>query len=324
MILNGIDTLSNYDVDIVILSLNRAVDTIKSIESVLDQVGVGVIIWVVDQGSDKDNLDLLKLAITGYKNVRVCELGKNYGVPGGRNRGIAMGKSEIVVCIDNDAVFKDKTCLLQTIKRFRANEKLGVLGYRIENYNTNVISRSDWVYPRALLEKSFESFPATRFCGAGHAVRRKAFEDSGGYDEELFFYWEELDLSYKIINLDFEIIYDPSIVVLHKVSVESRVNWGDRRFYFLVRNAIYIDWKHFQSINRLLLMMAGYMVKGAYNGLYWQALTGIVDGLTLSIRRKGNFYTLGREALEYIRKYELVHRGGFFYRIRMEVLEKIV
>jgi GT2 family glycosyltransferase len=314
---------SDFDVDVVILSWNRVADTVQSIESALSQVGVRVFVWVVDQGSEKEGLDSLKRATFGRKNVKICELGENRGVPGGRNWGIALGDSDIVVCLDNDAVFKDDSCLLKVVRQFQTLERLGVLGFRIENFFTNSISRSDWVYPRSLINRSFEPFLATRFCGAGHAIRRSTFEEVGGYDEKLFFYWEELDLSYKIINIGFDVAYDPSITVLHKVNTESRVRWDDQRYYFLVRNAIYIDWKHFRSVGRLVTIAAGYLVKGIYNHLDQQALKGIRDGLELCIFSSRVSPILSASARKYIRDNDLVLRGNFLDRIKREVLEKI-
>ncbi len=313
----------NYDVDVVILSWNRVEDTIGAVESVLSQVGVNVFVWVVDQGSEKDNLDALRHAVLGYENVKVCELGENHGVPGGRNRGIAMGNSDIVVCIDNDAVFKDENSLFLVMEQFHSNDRLGVLGFRIENYYTRMVSRSDWVYPRSLFSRSSEAFLATRFCGAGHAIRRSVFENVGGYDESLFFYWEELDLSYKIIDHGFYVAYCPDITILHKFNAEARVKWDDRRYYFLVRNAIYVDWKHFRSLRRLVLVVLGYSVKGVYNRLFGQALMGIKDGLRLCALYDRSLPKLNALAIKYIEHNDLVYRGSFIDRVRREVLEKI-
>jgi GT2 family glycosyltransferase len=253
----------------------------------------------------------------------VYELGKNCGVPGGRNHGIAMGNSDIIVCIDNDAVFKDESSLSQVIQQFRVNNRLGVLGFRIENYYTKTISHSDWVYPRALFNRYSDSFLATRFCGAGHAIRRKVFEDVGGYDESLFFYWEELDLSYKIINHGFDIVFYPQVTVLHKVNAEARVNWDDRRYFFLVRNAIYIDWKHFRSVNRLALILMGYFVKGIYNRLAKQTFMGIKEGLRLCVLYDQSPPKLNATAIKYIQDNDLFYRGSFINRVRHEVFEKI-
>lgn len=315
---------SRKNIDVVILSLNRVKDTVDAIDNVLSQIGVNVFVWLVDQGSERDCIDALRRSTIRYKNIAFHELGKNYGVPGGRNRGIAFGESETVVCIDNDAVFKDEKCLLHVSELFYAQQNLGVLGFRIENYFTNDVNRSDWVYPRLLMNRSSEPFLATRFCGAGHALRRSAFEKVGGYDETLFFYWEELDLSYKIINEGLNVAYDPAITILHKKNPEARVRWQDQRYYYLVRNALYIDWKYFRSFRRLSFLAAGYFIKGVYNQLTRQALTGIKDGISLSAQFATSAPQLNQEALRYVQENDAQYRGGLLNRIRQEVFEKLV
>ena len=94
-----------YDVDVVILSLNRTEQTIETIHNVLAQKDIMLKLWVIDQGSSEENLCKLRQVLHENPHVNLKELGKNYGVPGGRNVGAQLGHGEIIVNIDNDAEF---------------------------------------------------------------------------------------------------------------------------------------------------------------------------------------------------------------------------
>jgi GT2 family glycosyltransferase len=69
---------------------------------------------------------------------------------------------------------------------------LGAIGFRILVDATGTDDLLSWGYPRSLLARAGEVFDAAPFVGAGHAIRRAAWEAAGGYDEALFFCWEEL------------------------------------------------------------------------------------------------------------------------------------
>ena len=306
-------------VDIILLSWNRVELTLETVESLLHQQGVALNIWIVDQGSTPENLTTLKNKTQDLQNVYIKTLGKNVGVPGGRNIGIELGEAEYTVSIDNDAVFESPDALSRVIDIFEAEPDVGIIGFRIINFFTSQDDEYSWSYPKPLKEKREERFLATRFCGCGHAIRRSVFEQANGYDAELFFYWEETDFSYRVINLGYKVIYEPSIRVLHKVSPEARVRWKDKRFYYLVRNSIYMKLKYASNKLSILVYILGYLVKGIFNNLFLQTVQGVRDGLLMysrlrpSLRQQpSDLYALTEEAKAYLKEHETRYRGSFF------------
>jgi GT2 family glycosyltransferase len=311
-------------VDVVILSLNRLEDTLQAIKSIEEQHVVRPILWIVDQGSSEHCLQKLREKCCNNPNCHLVELGENIGVPAGRNRGMSLGSSEYIVSIDNDVVLESSFTLKHVIERFRSDPNLAVIGFKILIYETGEYDRGSWVYPRKLFIKQDESFLTTRFCGAGHAIRRKALEETKMYDETLFFYWEEVDLSYQLITRGYTIVYDPKIQVLHKVSKEARTSWSENRFYYLVRNALYLEYKYNRSIIRVLIKAAGYLLKGIYNGWLGQTVRGMRDTIPM-IRSTSKFLEskLDASAKEYIAQNEMIYRGPIWNRIREEVFESM-
>jgi GT2 family glycosyltransferase len=301
--------------------------TIETVENLVKQQGVITKIWIVDQGSTSENLTKLQCAVKDYQNVYIKTLGQNVGVPGGRNIGIELGTAEYTVSIDNDAVLESSHGLANIVRIFESEPEIGIIGFRIMNYYNNKDDEYSWVYPKPLKRKRDERFLTTTFCGCGHAIRRSVFNQVAGYDADLFFYWEETDLSYRVINLGYKIIYEPSIRVLHKISPEARVRWEDRRFYYLVRNSIYMRLKYMSNKSKILTYVLGYLVKGSYNKLLPQTLMGIKDGFQLyqQLRPKlliqsPELYTLTEAARLYLEENNFRHRGNFISQVKNDVL----
>lgn len=275
------DTIERPEVDVIILSLNRVDDTIAAIESALSQQDVEVRVQVVDQGSDADQVRTLKEFATGRENLVIKYLERNIGVPGGRNMASALGRAEFIVALDNDAVFADETVLARTAAYLGARPELGAIGFRILNFYTGEDDHTSWGYASGLWERRGEEFAARNFIGAGHAIRRSAFEATGGYDEKLFFCWEELDLSLRMLNLGYRINYCPAVAIRHKVSPEARVRWSENRFYYTLRNRIYIHYKSGSSLSRIARYTVGAVLKGIRNGFLRQSIKGVLDAVRL-------------------------------------------
>lgn len=79
------------------------------------------------------------------------------------------------------------------------------------------------------------------YVGTTHAIRRELFKDCGGYNKDLFFGEEEMDLSYKAINKGWRIWYEPSVVVLH-FPQPSTV--GEKELYHHIKNRFYLAKKY--------------------------------------------------------------------------------
>lgn len=312
------------EIDVIILSWNRIDDTIMAIESALAQTAVHTRVQVVDQGSSSENLDRLRQFVdTRRSQVELRELGRNVGVAAGRNIATRMGRAPCVVALDNDAVFARSDTLARASRLLSADPRLGAIAFRIRNYFTGRDDEMCWDYPEALRAHADRDFFVTRFVGAGHAMRRDAFEAAGGYDDSLFFGGEERDISYRMLNRGYHIRYVPSLAVRHKVDPEARVRWDSGRYYYAVRNSLYIEYKFGAPWRRLARIAAGAVAKGAYNGLLGQSLRAVANAAPMAARFSRQaaarpLHDLGDEARAYIRRHERVGAGTepFWDRLR--------
>lgn len=262
-------------VDVIILSWNRVDDTIAAIRSAACQVGVAKRILVVDQGSDPENLQKLELFLQSEPVAELKKLGRNVGVAAGRNIASAMGCAPHIVALDSDAEFADAHALQRAVGHLQCREHLCAIGFRITNFFTGENDATSWDY--AADNNPDRRFSATRFIGAGHAMRRSVFERVGGYDERLFFCGEEVDLCYRMLNTGYRISYMPDVVIRHKVSPEHRVFWGRGRYYYTVRNTLYTNYKFGVPVSRLVVAAAAFLAKGMRNGVVVDTLRAYRD-----------------------------------------------
>lgn len=307
-------------IDVVVLSLDRLKDTHECIDSILAQDHPGVQLWVLDQGSETATVSQLeKRAVSdGFHFTK----GGRTGVAAGRNRGYRMGTAPIIVALDNDAVIADPGTLTRVEQRFAANARLGVLAFAVQDYHRGGPDTPSWGYPWPVESHFSREFTAARFCGAGHAIARPAFEATRGYDERLFFFGEELDLSWSLISLGYEVRYVPDIAVRHKASQEQRIGWAEGRYYYNVRNMLYLQRKYRNDPLLLLEYSIGYLLKGWRNGLLRASVKGLKDGFRLTLDGSPSA-RLSRDAWDYIRKHEFEPRGSAWHRFRQEVLPSL-
>jgi len=292
-----------YDADVVILALDRAEETVAAIRSALAQQGVARHLFVVDQGSHPQTLARLAAEVAGRPDATLVALDANHGVAGGRNRGSALGHGRVIFGLDNDAEFADPTTLARAVAALDTDPTLAAVGCRILLHTRDDDDLSSWGYPRSLLPRAHEGFDAVTFVGAGHAIRRTAWD---GYDEALFFCWEELDFCLRAIERGWRIRYRGDIAVRHKVCPERRLTWSGSRWFHFVRNRLYIERKWGASWLALLPRIAFYLLKGARNCLLPQTLHALRAAVAMSSCIAAR--PRSAASLAYIRRNDTVHR----------------
>ena len=309
-----------YDADIILLALGRARETEAAIRSAASQTGVTSHIFVLDQGSTDDELTELAAVARQHANVTLLSVYENRGVAGGRNLISAGGHGRVIVALDNDAEFAGPDTVAQMVAALDAEPSLGAIGCRIVRHDDGADDLSSWGYPAGLLPRAGEAFDAVTFVGAGHAIRRTAWQQAGGYDAKLFFCWEEFDFCLRAIALGWRIRYRGDIVIRHKVSSEQRVGWTASRWFYFVRNRLYIERKLGTPWAALTPRIAGYVLKGLRNGLAAQTARAILAAAAMSPRAATA--RLPRAATSYLQRNDKAHRGSLLHRLTHEVLTR--
>ncbi|MDE8343438.1 MAG: glycosyltransferase family 2 protein [Acidocella sp.] len=310
-----------YDADIIILTISRVYETIAAVRSACRQTtfggyGLGIHVIVLDQGSPESEFQVLAAALLTAGDVSLYRSSTNLGVAGGRNFLAQQGHGKIIVGLDNDAVFGGDHIVAQTIRRFADQPRLGAIGFQIRNGDGTCLDDSSWGYPQSLKPRRQTWFLTTTFVGAGHAIRRSAWQQAGGYDAKLFFTWEEYDFCRRAIKAGWQIGYDGSLAVWHKAANAERVGWQGARLGYFVRNRLVIarKWREPQ-----LLLIAGYVLKGLLAGRFIATLAGIRAGLRWKLT---STHAMPPSMLAYLQQHEVNHRGSWWQRVQSELFRK--
>jgi GT2 family glycosyltransferase len=293
----------DYDADVVILSLDRPAETEAAIGSALAQTGVSRHVVALDQGSQPANLARLAAVVAGRDDATLLAAERNHGVAGGRNRASVLGHGRVIFGLDNDAEFADATTLARAVAVLDREPDLAAIGCRILRHDGTADDLSSWGYAPSLLPHAGEAFDAVTFVGAGHAIRRAAWD---GYDEALFFCWEEFDFCLRAIERGWRVRYRGDIAVRHKVSAEQRVAWSGTRWFHFVRNRLYIARKWGAPWPALLPRIGFYLVKGTRNGMPVQTLRAVAAAARMSARVAPR--QLSPAARDYVRQNDALHR----------------
>jgi GT2 family glycosyltransferase len=305
-----------YDADIIILTMGRQNATLAAIDSALRQRDAAIHVSVLDQGSPPEMRRRFIKLFEDRAQLGYYIAPENLGVAGGRNFLSQVGHGNIIVALDNDAVFGDTFVVLDALRQFAAGPRLGVVAFRIMDEAGERLDERSWGYPAALKPLAARRFLTTTFVGAGHAIRRAAWEAAGGYDERLFFTWEEYDFALRAIAAGWLIEYCGDLTVRHALAQEARVRWQAGRTKFFVRNRLHIARKWGASWVALAPRMLGYLVKGALNGSFADAARGIAAAARMDERGRRKMPPVMRD---YLLENEQIHRGSVFRRLGPEV-----
>jgi GT2 family glycosyltransferase len=136
------------------------------------------------------------------------------------------------------------------------------------------------------------------FIGAGHAIRREVFEKCGLYPEDYFYGVEELDLSFRIIDAGYRILYFPSVQVLHKQVNTGRVT-NQEKWIMSYRNRLltaykYLPMKYVVGLGIILFGKITVLSKG---------ISAPLEGLRRyrKSRKMTDTHKISREAIGYLK-----------------------
>lgn len=281
---------------IIIVTYKREDEAVAAVQNVLQQQGHLEIVII-----DNDPQSNLEKKLPSAENIRYLKQGSNLGCGGGRNAGAQAAKGEFLVFLDDDAEFKTNDVVLKVCNYFNSDPKLGCLAFQIRNYYTNEIDPKEFPHTDPTLYD--KSMKVSYYVGAGHAIRKKTFDEIGPIMEII--YREELDYAFRMIKAGYSLLYAPDILVLHKVSQSGR-STNKKFIYYNVRNRYYVLARHLPLIY-LLSNISAWNVVWFYRALKIFALKEFAAGIWhgsifLFNQIKNGRNVVGKKELEYLKK----------------------
>ena len=195
-------------IDIVYVTYNSE----KWIEKCIDSVIKGnypageINIIVVDNASTDRTLEILEEIMQQYKvllhDFKIIRNETNLGFGRANNIGFRSCKSELVCCINIDTeMFEDTlTNLVQVVEQ--SEDSVALWEFRQFPYE----------HPKEYDPLTWRSSWSS---GAAFAIRKSVLDEIGGFDEEIFMYVEDVDLSWRLRSLGYKLMYAPNVRIYH-------------------------------------------------------------------------------------------------------------
>lgn len=163
-------------------------------------------VYVVDNASTDNSVELLYKAKSRMRdslgNFEIIESKGNLGFGKGNNLGFLAGDSEVVCFFNIDTEILENT--LSELKRSIKNSERDVAMWELRQFPYE----HPKLYDAITLECLWSS-------GAAFAVRREVYQQLGGFDEKIFMYAEDVDLSWRLRSFGYKIKYVPKAIIMH-------------------------------------------------------------------------------------------------------------
>lgn len=235
-------------VSVVIVNWRGAQNTHECIQSLLSQNWRNFELLVVDNGSENREVDSLRE--TFGQQIVIDEMGANLGFPAACNRAFsrAVDRGFDYVFVVNNDLRLDSNALSILFKTAETDDSIGAVVPKVYYWDRpNVIQCAGgrlflglgMTFHRGINVTDSAKFDReidTEFAEASACLYRvSALKRVGFFDESLFAYWEDTDLSVRLRRMGYRLVYSPGAKAWHKVSQSAPPH--TKTFLFL-RNAI--------------------------------------------------------------------------------------
>ncbi len=242
----------NPTVSVIINTLNRGNSLKKVLESLQWQKYEGTFEVIVVNGPSTDNTEEIIKIWTDRIRAAKCDTAN---LSASRNIGIRLAKGEIVVFIDDDA-YPEPEWLTQMIAPF-SDRSVGAVGgivydhtgfsFQYEYRTATRLLNCNWTTKNNAEQLCFPfSFEFPYPPGGNAAYRRTALIEVGGFDEEIEYYGDEVDLTVRLIDAGYLIKNIIGGYIHHKSAPSTIRNTEQivKHWYPIIKNKIYFSLKN--------------------------------------------------------------------------------
>lgn len=211
-----------FDIAVILINYNSSEHSINCIRSIIENTSksINYQIIITDNCSEKE--DYLKLKSfcdeVDFSNLELHRSPINTGFGGGNMFGIQFANAQYLAFINNDTLLKND-CLSILKSALENNEKIGIAGAQAYKENGDfMVSLDHFASPaREIIGRDFleainsKKYPKRKKIykhpiqvnfvpGSFMFVRATDFYEIGGFDTNIFLYYEETDLCIRLLN----------------------------------------------------------------------------------------------------------------------------
>jgi GT2 family glycosyltransferase len=242
--------MTHPKVTVILVNWNNHEDTLECLRSLQGSSYQPREVILVENGSRPESVAALRGA-PGYDLL--IESPRNLGFTGGNNLGIRAALergADLVFVLNNDTIVNRET-IGTLVAALAANPDAGIATPKIRFYRPdNLIwygggTFSTWVQNPIM--SGYKQIDDGRWdtpgdvdfaSGCAMLVRRALFDRFGGFVEEYFAVWEDLDFCLNARSAGYRIMYVPSAVIWHKESSAAGGHDAPGYVYYQIRNRL--------------------------------------------------------------------------------------
>lgn len=291
-----------YDIAIIVINYNSNLFTKECIESILNKTSstLSYQIIIVDNASKKEDYNQLLSFINQLKNKNITlhRSRINTGFGGGNMFGVQFSNAKYYAFVNNDTLLLNDSISI-CYEFMMKNEDAGCCGPQIYNENKKKVVSFDHftslgreIFGKKALEILFPSKKPNRrktynaplkvdyVNGSFIFFRASDFNNVGGFDTNIFLYFEESDLCYRLKKEKKHTYFLPNAEYIHyqgkstKKSINIKIELKTSMFYVFRKNYGYIS---YQTLRLFFIIRYGLtsIIKPKYFPLFLRIIIGI-------------------------------------------------
>lgn len=236
--------MNKVDLSIIIVNYNTSFLLENCLKSIVraDKPKKGLEIIVVDNASIDKSVSLVR---RHFPEVKLITNKTNLGFSKANNLGAKYANGQYLLFLNSDTVLS-RLSLVKPLKYLKNHPSVGALTIKLYLKNGSIDKDNHRGFPTpwvALTQFSGLSklFPKSRLFGQYHQnflnldkihsipvaagsylmIPKKIFNKLNGWDEDFFFYGEDIDICYRINKLGLKTIYYPKVSAIHHKGASS-------------------------------------------------------------------------------------------------------
>lgn len=217
-----------------------------------------------------------------FPHVRLVSVPENVGCAPGRNRIARESRGEFLLFLDDDGELRARDAVTRCVAEMRRDPRAGVVSMALFDAATD--EPTGWRLRASRLD--FACYHAA-FAGGACLVRRRAFEEAGGYPEAFEGCGEEFDLTVRLYARGWAVLHFPGVAFHHHVA-KSDEEW---------RRQISDGYAHLQ-----------YTIWRLYPAPWWflASMKALATQVWIDLRHHCGLHVIG----ELRKSHVWAHRGG--------------
>lgn len=294
-----------FDVAVIIINYNSSDFTFQCVKSIIEKTNnkLNFQIVVVDNASEKEDFLQLErnLNSISFENLSLHRSKINTGFGGGNMFGVQFANAEYYAFVNNDSLFNND-CLSIIKSEMDNNSDLGICGPKCYKEDGTVLPTLDhFVSPlkellgRKILEKiNPNQYPNRKkeytkpqkgqfVSGSFMMLKSADFNTVGGFDTNIFLYYEETDLCKRLRKINKFAYLIPDAIFTHFHGVSTPKSLAIKKELKL--SMLYVIRKHngyFWHKFMLIYMSLKYFISSIFKPKYWELFFAFITGASLA------------------------------------------